>query len=282
MPLMSKFCLICTFLCAPYLGSAQSLLADSLYERGDYDRASVAYEYAYFSEVHPQKVNEILLKKTYCLKQLGKYDAAYQNIERADLYTGNDSLRYLLFYESIVTALLARKADVALSKVQELQAESKDSALLLKILPFEVLALNELHRWEEAHIKYQVLAGRYGIAYDPYPEILLFKMKNPEKAMTLSYLLPGIGQMYAGYFWKGMVSMLLNVGMIGFSGWSFWNGYYFSGAFTGVALFYLSYNGGVRYAELLAKQYNTKHVTQFNEKVRSQVMEMSLKKYGND
>lgn len=275
---MNKFCLICTFLCVPFLGNAQIELADSLYKVGDYYHASVAYEYAYFLGIYPQRVNEILLKRTYCLKQQANFEAAYQNLERADFYSDNDSLRFLLFYESAVNALLAKKVDVALSKIKELQFEITDSVLLLKILPFEVLALNELNRWEEAQIKYQQLAGRYSITYDPYPEIIDFKMKNPEKAMTLSYFLPGAGQMYAGYFWKGAVSTLLNLGMVGFSGWSFLKGYFFSGTFTGAALFYLSYNGGARYAELLAKQHNANKISQFNQEVRNHVIKMASNK----
>lgn len=274
---VSKFCLICTFLFVPFLGSAQIALADSLYQRGGYDQASVAYEYAYFSGAHPELKSEILLKRANCLKQAGKFEAAYQNLERADFYTGSDSLRFLLFYESAVNALLAKKADMAWSKLQELQFEFSDSLLQSKILPIEIIALNELNRWQEAHEKYKMFAVLNGIADDPYPEILKFKMKNPDKAMTLSYILPGVGQMYAGYFWKGTVSTLLNLGMIGFSAWSFWGGYYFSGAFTGVALFYLSYNGGIRYAEVLANQYNAAKVNQFKEKVRSQLVKTSLK-----
>ncbi len=62
-------------------------------------------------------------------------------------------------------------------------------------------------------------------------------MKNPDKAFALSYYFPGAGQMYAGYFWKGLVSTILNAGLIYFSVWNFANGYFFSGAFTGACAF---------------------------------------------
>jgi tetratricopeptide (TPR) repeat protein len=275
---MNRFCLICTFLCAPFLGSGQEQLGDSLYALADYAKASVAYEYAFFSGESYRYANELLLKRTYCLKQLGRFEAAYQNLERGDFYNGSDSLRFLLFYESAISAMLAKQPDIALSKIQELKFEIRDSVLIEKVLPLEIVVLNELGRWQEAEAVYLVLAGNNGWHDNPYPAMRNAKLKNPKTAFTLSYFLPGVGQLYAGYFWKGAVSTLLNVGLVTFSGWSFLNGYFLSGTFTGVALFYLSYNGGARYAEVLANQYNAKKVSSFNQRVRNQLAELEAKK----
>lgn len=274
---MNKFYLICIFLCAPSLGSAQEIVGDSLYAIGEYARASVAYEYAYFSATGAVRLNEILLKRTYSLKHIGKYEGAFQNLDRADFYQGVDSLRFLLFYESALNAFLAKKADIAWSKLQEIQFEFSDSILKRKILPIEILTLNALNRWQQAHEKFKKFAVLNGLTEDPYPEILNFKMKKPNMAMNLSYFLPGIGQMYAGYFWKGAVSTMLNIGMISFSIWSYLGGYYLSGTFTGVALFYLSYNGGARYAEALANQFNESHIEKFRVKVADKITRTPLK-----
>lgn len=264
---VNRYCLICTFLCAPFFSNGQIELADSLYATGDFSNAAVAYEYALFTGVPPTALNSTLLKKAYCLKQLGKFERAYQGLDRADFYTGNDSIRALVFYEYALNALLAAKPDMALSKIQEMRFEITDSSLLNTILPLEIIVLNELGRWTDAHDRFRQFAHIHAIKEDPYPEILSVKFKNPDKAVTLSYWLPGVGQMYAGYFWKGFISTLLNVSFFGFGGYSILNGYYFSGIFSGIGLFYMSYNGGARYAEVLAKKYNEDKASHFKQRV---------------
>jgi hypothetical protein len=269
-----KYCLTCIFLCAPFFSRAQVALGDSLFIAGDFGKAFIAYEYFLFNRTGQPQTNLILLKSSYCLKQTGKFEKARVVLDRADFYSGSDSLRFLLFYEYAVNSMLANKFDLALSKMEEMHNEFRDTTKLAIILPLEIMALNELQRWPEAHKKYLRLAPNEP---DPYQEILSFKMKNPDKAFSLSYYFPGAGQMYAGYFWKGLASTLLNAGLIYFSIWNFSNGYFFSGAFTGVALFYLSYNGGAKYAATLARQHNEERIRTFNEKIKSQLFTLSLK-----
>ncbi len=271
-----RYCLICIFLCAPCFSKAQIALGDSLYLAGDFSKAFIAYEYSLFKRSSPSQINLILLKSAHCLKQIGKFEKARVVLDGADFYSGTDSLRFLLFYEYAINSMLANKYDLALSKMEEMHNEFSDTIKLATLLPLEIIALNELHRWPEAHKKYLQLATNKSYP-DPYKKILSFKMKNPDKAFALSYYFPGAGQMYAGYFWKGLVSTLLNAGLIYFSVWNFANGYFFSGAFTGVALFYLSYNGGAKYAATLATQQNEKRINSFNEKIKIQVLEQALK-----
>ncbi len=269
--------MICIFPCAPFFSKAQVALADSLNSSGDFQRAVVAYEYALFRGLPPTEANPVLLKSAQCLKKLGKYGQAISQLDRADLYNERDSLRFLLFYEYALNALLGSRPDIALSKMKEARYELTDTSDITLLLPLEILAFNEMHQWKDAQAKYLQFAKSHSLAFDPYPEILSFKKKDPDRAMSISYWLPGVGQMYAGYFWKGFVSSMLNLGLVGFSTWSFLNGYFYSGAFTGVALFYLSYNGGARYAEALANQYNKTKVDAFNAKVKKLVIEESVK-----
>ncbi len=255
--------MICIFLCAPFFSSAQVNLGDSLLRESSYLKAAIAYELAFFEGMPSTLLNNVLLKQATCYKMSGKYDRALLSLERADFYSGSDSLRFLLYYEYAINAMLAKRYDLAYSKIAELYYELPKADHSI-ILPLEILCLNELQRWEEAHAKYQAFARVNNIAEDPYPEILAFKKKNPDKAFSLSFWMPGLGQMYAGYFWKGALSSMLNAGLITLSVWGFLDAYYFSGLFTGVALFYLSYNGGARYAEVLANQYNERKAKEFN------------------
>lgn len=215
-----------------------------------------------------------LLKKAASLKQLTNFDYAFQTLQRVDVYSEDDSTAAKILYESALTAFLAGKPDICLSKLLELKSISSDEyAESIHIQTLEILALNEMRNWAEAHQKFLRFKDRYDKTMeDLYLNTKAYKMKSANKATNLSYLLPGMGQWYAGYFWKGFVSASINGGLVIFSGLSFLSGYYFSGAFTGLVLFYLFYNGGIRYAEVLVNQYNQLKANRFNDSVKQKLL----------
>jgi TM2 domain-containing membrane protein YozV len=272
MPYVSRFCLICIFLCAPFISKAQIALGDSLSARGAFHQATIAYEYALFQGLAPKDIALVTLKTNTAYKLLGEYSKALALFDRVDFYSGTDSMRTVLYYQYIVSAMLANRYDMAWSKLVELRYELPGKISEEIILTFEILSLNELGRWQEAHLRFKEWAVLNSISADPYSEMLKHKMKDPDKAFALSYWLPGVGQMYAGHPGKGVVSSLLNAGLVAFSIYSFIGGYYLSGVFTGVALFYLSYNGGARYAQVLAEQYNAEKKREFNDQIRGIVV----------
>ncbi len=89
---------------------------------------------------------------------IGKFEKARLILDRADFYNGSDSLRFLLFYEYAINSMLVNKYDLALSKMEEMHNEFRDTVKLAPLLPLEIIALNELQRWPEAHKKYLQLA----------------------------------------------------------------------------------------------------------------------------
>lgn len=270
---VNRFCLICIFLCGPFISKAQLALGDSLLVQGAFQEAAIAYEYAIFQGLSPGDVALTTLKANAAFKAQGNYSKALILFDRVDFYAGTDSLRSVLYYQCIVSAMLANRYDLAWSKLVEVRYELPEKISEETLLSLEILCLNELGRWPDAYQRYKVWASIHNIKADPYPEMLKHKLKDPDKAFALSYWLPGVGQMYAGYPGKGIVSSLLNAGLVVFSIYSFTGGYYLSGVFTGVALFYLSYNGGARYAQVLAEQNNTERKEVFNNQVRQIVAE---------
>ncbi|MCX8491488.1 MAG: hypothetical protein ORN54_10510, partial [Cyclobacteriaceae bacterium] len=207
------------------------------------------------------------------------FEEAFQTLQRVDIYSENDSIAIRILYESALNAYLARKPDVCLSKLAELQTYKKPGDQFL-IGMLEILALNELRKWDTAHIKFLKLKNEFARHLeDPYENRREYKMKAPDKASNLSYVLPGVGQWYAGYFGKGVVSAFINGGLITFSVLSMVQGYYFSGAFTGVLLFY---NGGIRYAGVLASQRNDEKAKKFNDRVKYLLVEIGGKNVGKN
>ncbi|MEO9475216.1 MAG: hypothetical protein ABJG41_06765 [Cyclobacteriaceae bacterium] len=125
---------------------------------------------------------------------------------------------------------------------------------------FEALNLIAVYRWKEAE---KVLLDNSELLGFSAPDIeMVFdgnkKPKNSDKAFNLSMFLPGVGQMYAGYLFKGLLSGGIQAGLIGASAYALYKGYFFTGGLTGVALFYTFYFGGARYAKELAEKRNKK------------------------
>lgn len=268
---MTRFYLTCTFLCAPFFINAQETKkADSLFLTGEYLQARVEYERSLFNG--SGNVNTLLLKKSYCLKAEGKYDLAFNTLARANFFTSSDSSQFKLYYESALNAFLAEKYDLALNKIQEyhyyLPSISQPMTDLL-----EVLTLHHLQRIKEAETKFIAFTKKYSVSDSTnfYKEKKFKKLKDPVKAESISHLLPGVGQMYAGYAGQGVISFLLQSGMIAFTAYSFYNGYYFSGAFTGVGLFYMFNTGGARHAEYLAEKKNKALIAELDHKARKAI-----------
>lgn len=255
-------------------------LGDSLLNEGAWLAARVAYEKEmFYNTLNIEKYNTLLLKKSYCFKAEGNFESAYQILSKASFYDGPDELRYKLYYEAALNAYLSGHPDLALSIAQEFSFAFNNSPDLLFI---EVLVLNEMQKWQEASEKFLLYTEKNNLSdYESlYKEILNHKFKKEKRAESLSYFIPGSGQMYAGYFFRGSLSALIQGGLIYFSINSFLNGYYFSGTFTGVALFYMFYNGGARYAAKLAAKKNQSVVTAFNTKVREIIINTERIKKG--
>ncbi|MBS1505720.1 MAG: hypothetical protein JSS79_03645 [Bacteroidetes bacterium] len=268
---MIKFYLTCTFLCAPFFIRAQETKkADSLFFAGQYLQANVEYERLLFNG--SKSINVLLLKKSYCLKAEAKYDLAYNTLARGNFFVGDDSTQFKLYYESALNAFLGEKYDLALSKIQEshyyIPAISHPMIDLL-----EILTLNHLQKLKDAEAKFITFKTKYHVddSTNFYMAKRFKKLKNPDKAESISHLLPGVGQMYAGYAGRGVTSLLLQTGMIAFTAYSFFNGYYFSGAFTGVGLFYMFNNGGARHAQYLAEKKNKALIEELDTLVKKTV-----------
>ncbi len=237
--------------------------------------ARVAYERLLFQG--KTDAGLLLLKKSFCLKAEGKFEEAYTTLQRVDVFKESDSLRTALYSELALDAYLGGKFDQALSTLQELHYYFPDKNSSISDA-LEILTLNQLLKWNEAEQKFNSYLERYNIPDQHlYQKQRLPKLKNPAKAETLSFLIPGSGQLYAGYPGHAITSVLIHGGLVVFTVYSFTNGYYFSGAFTGVGLFSLFYNGGAGHAKDLAMRHNAEQLTRFNEKVKAVLSEVAKK-----
>ena len=281
---MNRFFSICTFLCVLFSieAAAQDLsLADSLTRTKQYSAALLAYERAYFELTEPsdtsqsaaylrQAQNVCLLKKGYCLKEMGDFEEARKNTTRFDLQNLPDTIHAALRNEMVVCSFLAGVYEDALGQVQQLRFFIKDSTLHAAADLWEILALMQLKRYLEAKANFGKYNAKKHLGLNA-EQVFAFA-KNPrfrdaKKAKIMATFLPGAGMMYAGKPKEGVLSLLLQATALGFAGVSIYNGYYLSGFFTGFGLFQAFYFGGIKRTELLVEKRNLELVKTYTQAV---------------
>ncbi len=261
--------------------------ADSLYLAKQYQLAGIGYdEIAYLSGENVIKT-KALLRKADCYlerKEFGKAEQVLSRVFYADL---NDSLQYLARYKTTLASYLNGNFGEAESQVIQAKLLIEDTSLVYQLYPLYVLILNESIKYDEAK-KVLLAYVNHSIADSARRKIVIEeiefqymgskipKLKNPERAKQLSTFLPGSGQLYAGYFWEGALSVSLQLAGLGFTGLCIWNKYYFTGAFVGFSIFQKFYGGGMNRAEFLTNKRNYLKTRAFNDEVKRYLFENSV------
>lgn len=270
--------LICIFLCGPYLGLANRQPADSLFAVGNYEAAAVGYEKDFFLSFETVDKKRALLFKSFCYKALGEYDHAYDIVKRGINIGEKDSIELLLRYEAIVDSYLAKKPSKVLSEIKLYEFYfPKESMNNNAITILNLLALNDLAEWNESKQLLLTKRNMFGVdslaVEELYKPSTRVKLKNPQKAYNISLLLPGVGQMYAGHFFKGLFSSTVQAALMTFSITSLYDGYFFSGGVSGMSAFYAFYVGGADYSKKLTEKRNDSRIRDTNLIVNSALLD---------
>lgn len=227
-----------------------------------------------------------LLKKAECLVQSGNFPEAEKTTERI-MYTNlNDTLIAESHHWSALCSYLAGNFSNAENHLLQMNTFIHDSTLTVNSQLLYALVLNELKRWPEAKEKAMKAINSSAISasekdslrkkinqlYVPenYP-----RMKKLLKAQKMSAFLPGLGQLYAGYFWEGTASAFLNVASVGFMGYCIYTKLYFTGIITGSGVFSKFYLGGSRRLEYLVNKRNYKELRTYNDKLKVAILSSS-------
>lgn len=99
------------------------------------------------------------------------------------------------------------------------------------------------------------------------------QQKSPLKAQRLSAWLPGLGQSWAGYPLKGLISFVLNAGSLVLAWKAVESGLYVNAALFGIYPFIRFYKGGKTYSYSLADRTNQKRMNVLKGKYRNIVEE---------
>jgi len=265
-------------------------MADSLMKRYEYALAAVYYEKTLFDQNQQVDTvssdslrlltNTLLYQKIQCQKTLRVFEDAWQTAQRFDFNELNDTLQFKLRYEGALCGYLSQRYNEAYGQIQQTRFYIRDTTLTASLDVLEILTLNELERWEESKMIFAryVTRNQLTIQVDNLYDFLKKKPKNPEKAQLLSFLLPGLGQIYAGYPKEGFVSVGLQALSLGFGVYHVLNHYYLIGFFTGAGLLQTFYFGGARRSGIMAEETNRKRKARNNQKIRALLIENEQKK----
>lgn len=237
--------------------------------QGKFHLSALAFERLAFEAPDNTAKAEYLLKKAFCYKAISEYDKALEILGRIRR-PKSDTLKDLISYEKVLLHYL--NGDYSSSNNEILRIKLKSESYLdTDVIYLETLNLIGLNRWEEARELLINNQSTLNISEDEINYVFTKKLKpkSPDKAFTLSMFMPGVGQMYSGYVFKGLISGGIQAVLIGFSGYSLYKGYFFTGGMTGVALFYTFYFGGARHARELAQRKNLEISTGLSHKLEA-------------
>ncbi len=268
-------------------------LADSLFERNKLWEASVYYERCLFdlensssSDKNDDKTIDFtscLIKsikgKICCLKTGGNTKDLPEFIVRCRQMDIPDSFRQTLAYDEMLGLYLNGSYIMAIELAKTLDSTvfSKEEISVGKLII--LLSLNELNRWNEAEKAYlqyfktlnsvntEVASDSLSILFKRLPKLL-----KEKKRQNLAKLLPGLGQVYAGKPFEGLVNFCLQAGSIFFIVSTWGSGYFLASTLVGGSTLAAFRSGGERRTKKLIEIQNKRTIFKYKQKVKEQLL----------
>jgi tetratricopeptide (TPR) repeat protein len=249
---------------------------DSLFNAGDYTNARIAYKKKIFDLTNSRDDKADLLDVYYLkLSDLNfvqsRYSEAYDCLKKITTEIFEDE--HDIMYKKAFYAYLA--SDFATCEYEiELERIENSSSIDVRLSILEVLALNEMGRWEQAQTICKTdlykawgwnsaMIGESSNLYANVP-----KMKSVKKAEFLNFIIPGAGYFYLGKNRDGFISSSLQVASLGLTAILALQKLYLSGFFIGFGLYGKFKTGSTRRAMDMAKEINAQRRYDFNIRVR--------------
>lgn len=269
MILMRIYVVSFILICSAFSGKAQTQDSTLLAQREKAFRKEILeMEYKIFSENKDSIRNLMILEKASLLKKHGLVKKALMEYKRLDVNKVNRSLGESAVYNKILINYALSNFAEAYGYLEEYDIHIPDSLYRNEIYLLRCLVYNvkgQTDKGKLALIKYNsALGGRLDVdsVYQFTEEI-----KDPDKAVLLSSIFPGLGQIYAGKLWQGLNSTLLSAIMVAYGVYTFQQKMFSSTVFTSLSLFAGFYRGGKRNAEYIARQNNARVITDVNQSI---------------
>ena len=257
-----KYWSIIIFLSVSLLSSAQ--MTDSLQQK------LLNKELTFWQAQNDSVRFYALLGKARADRNAGLYRNALKELSRADDYCKTGSEKSELEYEKMINYFLSdRYAECGATEIDSNRAGEHYQ----EFVTMKLYALNEVGKWQEckdAILKLCPLTDSTRINEIKQLPVS-YKYKKPERARHMSAILPGLGEVYAGYPFKGLTSLVVNAAFLAFGGYNFYYSYYVTGAVAGVFPFLRFYSGGKRLSAILADRHNNIEAAKLKVKYREKI-----------
>ncbi|HTA84328.1 MAG TPA: hypothetical protein VK783_15395 [Bacteroidia bacterium] len=198
-----------------------------------------------------------LFTKAVLYKKSNKYNDALNELFRAEKFCAGKKNRDALQYETMLNYFLSGKYNTC----SEIAFDSTPPAIYYNnYILMKLYSLNETEKWSACkELMIQQCTVTDTLLCNRVKQLPIgYNYKNPEKCRRLSSILPGLGETYAGYPFKGFTSFILNAGFLVFTGYNIYTGYYVTGVISGFFPFIKFHAGGKRLSAILADEHNEK------------------------
>lgn len=214
-----------------------------------------------------------LMAKAQCQKQSRQFDDALKSINRAVKHSQKQvSLLNSVYAERIFLHYATNEYQLAINDYYRLR---KTPELQKKQLYLYVLSRMRNHEdtaFFEALGEFAEQTNNDSIISKTREHYATIKTISPRKAGIMSAIIPGAGAAAAGKPLQGMASLILT-GAFGYYGYySFTNGMFGAGIFTGIMFPLRLYIGGIRYAATMANEKNMKKREKVYEIIEREVL----------
>lgn len=226
-----------------------------------------------------------MLEKATIYQQVKKYDFALKTLLRISIDSLSPKIAQQVRYELAVSYYTIGNFQACRNTIMDfLSSANKQDSIQCQWL--HILSMLDIQNFENIQIT-QDLYKRFveDWANETVKDSLLKiwklpKFKNPILAERLSFF-PGLGQIYAGSWYKGISSMMIQSAFV-FMG-SYWllNHYYVSSALVGYGLFFSFYFGGQRLAHNIVDKSNQEKFQNFAQGVRNTVLWLETQRRQN-
>lgn len=216
------------------------------------------------------------MEKCEVRKQQGLYHEALTELSRVYTYMLSPASLLDYYTQKALVAYLAGDFSTSLGTIDEVKVSLPNQTPPTTLVLVEALAAGELGDWERsqrAAMEYaatlpngEALTSSLSEIYDKAPS-----MRNPEVAYWLS-LLPGIGQLYAGEVWSGVVSLTVNGALATFGVSEMIGGHWLSGWIVGCGGLSTTYFVGQERARILTERRNARLLREHNDLLRSTLL----------
>ncbi|MEZ4722991.1 MAG: hypothetical protein R2813_14040 [Flavobacteriales bacterium] len=226
-----------------------------------------------------------LISKADCYVRLRDLDEARKTMMRVNHFGLSDSLSERVRYQTALYSYLCQEFEQCNSQLLQLEQHSSERTNNEYLLLY-ALSLNETREWTMAREKLNTWLKnapldsiRHDSIWDAADRFYKLSKQpryvDPERAKFFSSIVPGTGQLYAGYLFESAFSatmVLVGVGAAAYGVLIL--KYYVTGLMTGFVISQQFYTSGIRRADFLAQKRNFKAARKYNDKLKNFILDL--------